>query len=284
MDDVKQIQTELLKIFQIFSDVCEKKNLRYYGCGGTALGAVRHAGFIPWDDDLDIALPREDYEKLFTDSFKALLPEGIKMIDGEEMLYSRFENQLVLCDRGDRLVSEKLPYLYIDVFPIDGLPRNAFLKMIHFYRVMWSFFVIKLKNLDEIQRTEATKNRKNRSFVEKIIIRYGQILAMLFSWTDKRKIVDNYNRLCRKYAYDDADKVCVFSGRYRAKEIIDKNIIGKGKTLQFENTKINVYEKVEIYLEQIYGKEFMIVPDDDNREKHGKLKVVVACKESSNEI
>ena len=59
-----EMQTRLLVIMKWFHELCEKENLKYYAIGGTALGAVRHNGFIPWDDDLDVGMPRKDYERL----------------------------------------------------------------------------------------------------------------------------------------------------------------------------------------------------------------------------
>ena len=67
--NIRPLQMEALKIFKVFSEICERHKLRYYAAYGTALGAIRHKGFIPWDDDLDVAMPRADYNE-FVNGFR----------------------------------------------------------------------------------------------------------------------------------------------------------------------------------------------------------------------
>ena len=62
-EKVRLVQKKEVELLKIFSDICEKNNLTYYALGGTLLGAIRHGGFIPWDDDMDLGMPREDYDK-----------------------------------------------------------------------------------------------------------------------------------------------------------------------------------------------------------------------------
>ncbi|MBQ9659242.1 MAG: LicD family protein [Clostridia bacterium] len=67
--DLRKLQLKELDILKSVIEVCNKRNLKYYIVGGTLIGAIRHGGFIPWDDDMDIAMPREDYEKLLNQSY-----------------------------------------------------------------------------------------------------------------------------------------------------------------------------------------------------------------------
>ena len=84
--ELRALQMVILNIARIFADICERHHLRYYMVGGTMLGAIRHHGFIPWDDDMDVALPRPDYEK-FLDIVREELPAGYTFLnykqDGE---------------------------------------------------------------------------------------------------------------------------------------------------------------------------------------------------------
>ena len=88
MSDIKIIQGKILTILKEFIGVCEANNLTYYALGGTLLGAVRHKGFIPWDDDIDIGMPREDYDK-FKKLAPELLPSNYKFLSEDSFGYKK---------------------------------------------------------------------------------------------------------------------------------------------------------------------------------------------------
>ena len=81
---MNEIQQKILEIFIEIDKICVKHDLRYYAIGGTCLGAVRHQGFIPWDDDLDIAMPDKDFE-LFMDIAPKELPDNLKLINSKTL-------------------------------------------------------------------------------------------------------------------------------------------------------------------------------------------------------
>ncbi len=122
---IDELHTALLGILAEFDRVCRENGLRYTLAYGTLLGAVRHKGFIPWDDDADVAMPRPDYEKLY-----ALIKEG-NVAFREHFLFSEDRGKkapypfLKLMDDRYRIKStshREVPYLFLDVFPVDGVP------------------------------------------------------------------------------------------------------------------------------------------------------------------
>ena len=119
--DLRPIWDELLTIYKVYAAICDKHHLRYYACGGTALGAVRHKGFIPWDDDIDIFMPRRDYTQLI-ELAKFELPEG-------------YSWQSIEVDPKYRLPFGKVwnsgKRTAIDILPLDGIPRNRI------YLIFW---------------------------------------------------------------------------------------------------------------------------------------------------
>ena len=122
--DIRTLQLRLLRILKAFDAVCRERGLRYYLEDGTLLGAVRHGGFIPWDDDVDIMMPRPDYERLILHS-REWLPEPYEFVCHENDPAYPLQFGKVQ-DASTTLVERPhLYYLggaYIDIFPIDGVP------------------------------------------------------------------------------------------------------------------------------------------------------------------
>ncbi|MCD8106093.1 MAG: LicD family protein [Lachnospiraceae bacterium] len=137
LNDIQKIEYELLKFF---TDLCERNNLKYYVSGGTCLGAVRHSGFIPWDDDVDIDMPRRDYDKL------------IKLFSDRKVNCSRYEVENIFLENGEDLITKlvdkshkiKISYAkeeqsvrpWIDIMPIDGMPDSKIRFEIHWLHII----------------------------------------------------------------------------------------------------------------------------------------------------
>ncbi len=125
-DQVFRLQRIELDILKKVLALCEKYGLVYYALGGTLLGAVRHKGFIPWDDDIDIGMPRSDYERFLEVAAKELeMPYQLHTLQqkhGEYSYYSaRVENTDVKIRRKATIKEVVIP-AWIDVFPLDGVP------------------------------------------------------------------------------------------------------------------------------------------------------------------
>ena len=121
---IANLQTIMLDILKEFIRVCKENELTYYACGGTCIGALRHNGFIPWDDDLDVFMPRPDYEKLWEirDQFTG---EKYKLCrTTKEKNYHHRVQQLVDLKTtfiNQRSVNEDIEHgVYIDILPIDA--------------------------------------------------------------------------------------------------------------------------------------------------------------------
>lgn len=129
--ELKRLQSMEMGILKDFMKICDENGLRYFGVAGTGIGAIRHGGFIPWDDDIDIALPREDYEK-----FIKLVEE--KMGDKYYVLNAEHNPNFPLmttrlCIRGTKFVENALKNIncdlgiFLDIYAYDNYPDNDLL-------------------------------------------------------------------------------------------------------------------------------------------------------------
>ena len=127
-NNIKVLQTEELKVMKIIKEICEKENIRYFMIGGTLLGAIRHSGFIPWDDDVDLAMPRKDYERFLEVSNKYLpsniFVQNFRTDDKYRYYITRVLNKNILVEE-KRFIGVDTPQAYasVDIFPIDGSPN-----------------------------------------------------------------------------------------------------------------------------------------------------------------
>lgn len=133
--DIRDLQMRGIPLLDEVDRVCREHGLRYYIIAGTLLGAVRHKGYIPWDDDIDIALMRDDYDKLVKHSDEWFRKPYSIMVHTRDPKYPKFFGKLE--DRSTTLVeSFYLGYaggVYMDIFPLDDVPDNKLLRNLHFY-------------------------------------------------------------------------------------------------------------------------------------------------------
>lgn len=127
---MNEIQSTILNIFKEVADVCKELGLRYFAIGGTAIGAVRHGGFIPWDDDLDIAMPVQDYARFLSEA-QSYLPEYLEIRTFEEMEHNQNVFAKVVDLRTTNIEPVEIGYpdsykgVYVDVMPMSGIPAGA---------------------------------------------------------------------------------------------------------------------------------------------------------------
>ena len=252
-NELKSIQIEIL---QYVHDFCKKNGIVYSLCGGTLIGAVRHSGYIPWDDDLDIMMPRPDYER-FCKTFNGnsenyhfsycgndkghYLPFG-KVSDTRTVVYET-KHQRLLGEIG----------VNIDVFPIDGTPndsekRDAYWKKMFRLRSLNSFM---------FQRTLSTEHG-----IRKIIRR---ILFVLFKALPANFWAKRINSFAMKNDFSSSNIVAcsVFGYFGRGEELLATNW-KEMIELDFEGKKINALCGYHDYLSGIYG-DYMELPPKEKR-------------------
>lgn len=262
--EVQLVETEILKKVIAFMD---ERGMKYVALGGTLLGAVRHKGFIPWDDDVDIGLPREDYErflvegKAFFDGENSPLVLQNKAFDsGYDYYFSRVIDKSVrLLDRSATVEREQ--FAWIDVFPLDGMPGGVKGK-IHKFRLLKARMEYQYARFDELVNV----NLKNRPLYERLLIKIGKVfrLQKLFK---REKTFYKLDKLLKKYPYKDSPFAVNFMGAGKFREMHERETYDTRSDYPFEDTRIMSVKDYDKWLTKMYG-DYMTPPKEDERNKH----------------
>ncbi len=266
---LRELQLKELDILKEFIKVCENNNLKYYLTGGCLIGAYRHKGFIPWDDDIDVAMPRKDYESLL-DIYYTQFPENIKInhfkFDPSVYFYPAKlvdTNITVLEHRLEKC--QKYTKLSMDIFPLDGFPNGKIKQAIYKLRYYYYKMLIGFCNVDILRTTV------KRSLHEKILIKFAKIFS-LNKILKLNKIRKKFDKFLKKYKEENCDLIGGISGAYGFKEFMPKEYFGVGKEAYFEEIKVNVPTEAEKYLTHLYG-DYMKLPPEEERVS-GHIKIV----------
>lgn len=264
MSDIKIIQDKILSILKEFISICKDNNLTYYALGGTLLGAVRHKGFIPWDDDIDIGMPREDYEK-FKKIASNALSDNYKFLSEDTSNYKKAFS--VIRDDSTKIImnysnEEQEESLWIDIFPLDGMPSNPLKKKYHSYRYLYTRMMVQLSQFNSL----VNQKKENRPWLEKVIIRIANVVkiekVISFSWAQKK-----YLQTIKKYSFNEGF-AGNYTGAYKLREIVPSDYFGQPILLQFEDLKLSCPHKFREYLTAIYGADYMQLPPEEKRVFH----------------
>lgn len=264
-NNIKVLQTEELKVMKIIKEICEKENIKYFMIGGTLLGAIRHSGFIPWDDDVDLAMPRKDYEK-FLEVSRKYLPSNIfvqnfRTDDKYRYYITRVLNKNILVEE-KRFIGVDTPQAYasVDIFPIDGSPNIKFFRDIHYLRVMIRRFLISLCYRDTIDKER--KRSKLENLLLNILIRipFERIIS-------PNKVKESLDKLLKKYSMDNSLCSGTIMGAYRIREMVPTVMFGEPILYKFEDDSFYGPELVDEYLKHMYG-DYMKLPPKEQQKTH----------------
>ena len=243
-----------------FDKVCRDKGLTYFLDSGTALGAVRHGGFIPWDDDIDVGMPRKDYET-FLRIGQNMLPQDI-FIQTSQTDSSYKRNAAKLRLEGTHFPeSDGFSYdhdgFFLDIFPFDNVPKNTFL-------ARWRVFISRL--VFWVIRTWRTKKNS-----PSIILRWAQSLVRKWSKSRIDQISAFYNRFCTKYQNKETGKITSLFWRMAQNKtyIFDVDMMFPTKDIMFEGHSVKIMKSPDYYLTKMYG-DYMTLPPEDKRHYHCK--------------
>lgn len=260
---IEEIHKEELIMLQTFVNFCEEHNLQYFICGGTLLGAVRHKGFIPWDDDIDILMPRPDFEKfqeivkknnLLIDHYLEVHSFGLKNLNDP---FCKVMNLNTVMDK-HYIEDEFDKHLWLDVFPMDGLPesdkktKKIYKKILFLRRIL-----VMLKAKEEVIKNES--KTKLKAMIKPII----RIMLKPIGVQGIVKMIDN---TCKKYDYETLKYVGGIAWGYGPQEKLLKENI-KDCKISFEGLQVNTFSCYDEYLKNLYG-DYMKLPPKEKQVAH----------------
>ncbi|MCD8221080.1 MAG: LicD family protein [Clostridiales bacterium] len=265
--NIEKLHDVDLEIVKAVVKICDKNGLVYYMSGGTLLGAVRHHGFIPWDDDIDLAMPRDDYEK-FLQIAPTELPHNLQIVNYRtDPLYQYYITRVRDTETRVEEIRIENDYRYtnasIDIFPLDGTPNSLPIRKLYFLRVMTHRALMSLCYKDSIDRS------RKRGKIEKIFLYVMERLPI-------ERIFDPYKEKCkidkimRKHSVEKSNNIGCLMGTYRTNQIVPKRYFGNGKMYKFESIMLRGPELYDEYLTQMYGN-YMQLPPKESQKIHFKI-------------
>lgn len=275
---LREVETE---IYLEFARVCDKHGLRYFAAFGTALGAVRHQGFIPWDDDIDVAMPREDYEKLmrisekeFTHPYRMLEP---RKTPGYVMTFAKLtreDSTFVEATDTDRTYHSGI---FIDIFPMDPMPSDP-KKRRRIYRR--TYLLARLCVLSEYGKPKLPKGTTG---LKKKILHAGTTgvhkLLKLLGLSTKR-LYARYLKAARVRPEEARGGLLADLLLYKQEgsglddPVYPVSMLFPTETVAFGDTFVDVPHQKEAYLARTFGDDFMQLPPPEKRRCHAPAVLV----------
>lgn len=242
---LKEIQSVEKDILYLVDQFCTDRNIRYWVCGGTMLGTLRHKGFIPWDDDVDVFMPWEDY-LVFLREFKC--PEGYSLIvpgacDRKNFfeLFSKIADDRTMV-REDCGFIRKVHPASIDVFPLIGLPDEGDERRLFFRQ----YYELEKLILEDYYANNGDLDVYNK-------------------WYPAQK------EFLEKYDFDRSIYTGVLATRYMERDYTTQKVYESTLRMPFEDIEVNVPIGYQEYLDNLYGKGWMELPEENKRISHHNM-------------
>lgn len=257
LNELKKIELDLMTDVH---EICEREGFRYSLGGGTLLGAVRHKGFIPWDDDIDIMMPRPDYDAFIEYCATHETPFAVRSFENDktyvDLSAKVYNPNTVLKD--DAIDGGDKTGVAIDVFVIDGLgdtekaARKAFKKT-------------------EFKRELLVAANWKRFFRSKMRPWYYEPIRFAFyalsRGVNKSKLFDKIQSVYKKIDFDKSKYAAAVGGAYREREILPQSVFTEYIELPFEGKSFKAIAAYDTYLSSIYG-DYMKLPPEEKRTSH----------------
>lgn len=258
--ELPRLQKEQLHVMDVLHRLCEQNSIRYYIIGGTALGSVRHKGFIPWDVDIDVAMPREDYMR-FQKVAEAQSPNGYSFVDFKTDVCCHTSHGFFVYKSDDvSAVGGGSKYgIFIDIFPLDTAPNSVKEQKKHASHIkrlrFWQVYFYRANAKTGKQTTIKLIVKPALRLLQKIypLNRLNQYIESIMMKYHNLKDEKYWCSMCSHYSY--------------SKQCMEKDIYGAPTLYKFEDRQYYGPEKIEKYLELLFG-DYMKLPSKEEQNKY----------------
>ncbi len=268
-DELHQLQDCFLEILKDIIAVCEANHICYMAAGGTALGSVRHKGFIPWDDDVDIIMPREDlnrfvqlFDETLGDKYDMTAPNSKYPL--ESMIYAVYKKNTLKASL--QTLDTELPQgVHIDIFAIESVPKNPVVRAVKGVTAL-ALQYIAVSSVFRHFNSPKKKEFFYQTTAGKINYRLRMTVGFLFSFRSYEKWGNLFDRFVRGKKDTGLWAVPTDIGHYFG-HIMPKSVYYPPVKGPFEDMEINLPHDPDAYLKNQYG-DYMTIPPEADREKH----------------
>ena len=270
-EEVAELQKVMLQIIKDVAAVCEKHNICYMADGGTALGSVRHQGFIPWDDDVDLIMPRDDlnrfvevFDEELGDKYELVTPnsEGHKVASLITEIYAKNTYKSSLHNMGNDLPQGVM----IDIFPLEYAPLNPIVRKLKGFWAMVLQYIAVSATFYNLYDNPIKKTFFYQTKEGKFNYNFRRLIGFMFSWRRYDKWCNTFDKFVR--GKKDTGLWCIPTdvGHYFG-HLMPKEVFYPPKKGPFEDMDINLPNDIHAYLVNAYG-DYMWIPPVEQREKH----------------
>ena len=263
--ELQKIETDILVAFHTF---CCEHQLKYYLAGGSLIGAIRHKGFIPWDDDIDTAMPRPDFIRLLDLVKKEKIGDFYEV----DIQYSKsdipsyvlriYDTRTELSFEGAKV--NRTFGCWIDVFCLDGVESSMFRRKLHFREMRVAL------DISILCTTKFGRKRRNKLAT---IFQYALLPVLpIVRLIGHERIDDWVNRIAIRIPYESSDYVGCIGGRGGYKETMLKSKMNPAILVEFEGNKVYTMANYDEYLTNLYG-DYMTPPPENERVSRHEINV-----------
>lgn len=265
MVTLKKVQCTLLEIAKEIKRVCDENDIQYFLDSGTQLGAVRHEGFIPWDDDFDMGMIRSEYLR-----FCEIAPKKLK----DEYYLQTWENDLNYAVPFAKVRKKNTVYMedkasvnldngfYVDIFPYDYAPIDLKAK---------NTLMNKLAQIERVVLMKCNyrpwKEQNGTNYKKKIAYMPYKYISLIIS---KERLIKKYEKLV--YSVEQSEDLYIQYGSSKG-FFVPKECFREGKELKFEDTTFRCPIDTNLYLTSIYGDYMTLPPEEERENRHQIIKI-----------